>query len=487
MHRQKQIAILGFLLVAVVSAVSGQKRVAPRAERLSPGETVEATLVLGTAAEVAEYRVEVTDDVFRLEFDISDAPADLDLELDLGSLEGYRSQTFQYNETLELSRTSEPVLESGTATIRVIYQFDSAPIVDGRPQTEIPFKLTVSAVSVKDDIERLSFGNSVTGTLTPETGMVDVYRLRVPSGGSTLRLDVSNTDGDLDLFLFEDRLYADPFLSTYSAQSVRSTESLVVTDRSVPALSPGTYYVMVLDQVSAEAPVSYELHVSASEEAPTAVRNLPRLDLPSDRFERALLATVEVLTPGGGGSGCIVSEDGYVITNWHVVEGLDGNPSDDITVAISLDHSRPPAELYRAEVLDYAPDRDLALLRITSGRYGEPLPSRYRFPSHELSPRDLTIATPLQFIGYPWIGGTGSRASLTYTRGTVSGFQRAAFGLLVKTDGEINPGNSGGAALDSRHRLVGFPSSVVFEDAGQLAYIVPVSAIPAEWRSRIGQ
>ncbi|MFP4551406.1 MAG: trypsin-like peptidase domain-containing protein [Spirochaetales bacterium] len=141
---------------------------------------------------------------------------------------------------------------------------------------------------------------------------------------------------------------------------MRSTESLVITDESFPALNARIYYVMVLDQVSDDAPVAYELFASAAEEAPSAVRRLSIIDIPTDRFDRALLETVEVLTPGCGGSGCIISEEGYVITNWHVVEGLEGKPSDDITIGISLDHSRPPVELYRAEVVEYAPDRDLA-------------------------------------------------------------------------------------------------------------------------------
>jgi hypothetical protein len=485
MHRRLQFAL--FTLLVLASGLQAQKRAVSRQTHLPLGETVEGTLMLDTADDVAQFRFEVTDDIFYLELAISDSPADLDLEIDLGFLEGFRSQTFLYNETMVLSRTSDPTLESGTATVRVFYQFDSAPVVDGQLMTEIPFKLTAEVVSVKDDIRRLTLGGSAAGTLTPENGMLDVYRLRVPRGSDALRLDVTNADGDLDLFVFEERLYADPFLSTHSAQSVRSTESLLVTEQSFPPLATGTYYVMILDQVSTEAPVGYQLLASATLEVPSQLQHLPEIDIPTDRFERALLATVEVLTPGSGGSGCIVSENGYVITDWHVVEGLDGRPSDDITIAISTDHSRPPLELFRAEVIDHAPDRDLALLRITAGRYGTPLPARYRFPAHEFSPRDLTIATPLQFIGYPWIGGTGSRASLTYTRGTVSGFQRAAFGLLVKSDGEINPGNSGGAALDSRHRLAGIPSSVVFEDAGQLAYIVPISAVPPEWLRRIGR
>ncbi|MFW6293818.1 MAG: S1 family peptidase, partial [Spirochaetota bacterium] len=214
------------------------------------------------------------------------------------------------------------------------------------------------------------------------------------------------------------------------------------------------------------------------------VAPLPRTRGP---LERALLATVEISIPDGGGSGVIVTEDGYLLTNWHVVEGPDGGPSDDITIGVSVDHTRPPAERFRAEVVAHDADRDLALLRITSGRYGGALPADYRFPTVEMRASPLAIAEDLQFIGYPWIGGTGSRASITYTRGTVAGFQKTGFGLLVKSDGEINAGNSGGAALDRDYRLIGLPTSVVGENAGQLAYVVPIAAIPDAWHDIIGR
>ncbi len=481
---------LAFLLILLLSGgtIEAQKQPLSPARELPANEPLQAVLpVEGSGPHAVEFTFEVPDDVFRVEIAISESQADLDIELSLDYLSGYRSETLLYNESLVLSRTSDPYLETGTAVIRVLYQFDLPPTLDGRRLTEIPFVLKASTESLSDRIGLVSLDDSVEGTLYPETGMVDVYRLRLPRGVQNLRLDLSDTDGDLDLFVFPDTLYADPFLAAFTEQSVRSTESLIISSQSDPPLSAGIYYVMVLDQVSVDAPVSYALHASSSEQAPAALLELPQLKVPPSPLENALLATVEVVTPDGGGSGCVVSPDGYVITNWHVVEGPDGNAWDDITIGFSTDHTRPPREAFRAEVVEYAPDRDLALLRITGGRYGQALPAEMQFPFHELHDRELSIAMPLRFVGYPWIGGTGSRASISYTQGAVAGFQRTSFGLLIKSDGEINSGNSGGAALDNRYRLVGFPSSVVAENAGQLAYVVPVPAIPADWRRRIGR
>ena len=103
----------------------------------------------------------------------------------------------------------------------------------------------------------------------------------------------------------------------------------------------------------------------------------------------------------------------------------------------------------------------------------------------ELRATAVSIGDSLHFVGYPGIGGTGSRASITYTLGVVAGFQQTSYGYEIKTDGEINSGSSGGAALDSSFRLVGVPTSIVGEESGQLAYIVPVSAIPPAWMRRL--
>ncbi|MFW6214175.1 MAG: hypothetical protein ACOC8L_14890, partial [Spirochaetota bacterium] len=65
------------------------------------------------------------------------------------------------------SSTSAPALESGPASVRVIYQFDSPPVVDGERLTELPFSLSANGVSVKDDITTLTVGASAAGILVP--------------------------------------------------------------------------------------------------------------------------------------------------------------------------------------------------------------------------------------------------------------------------------------------------------------------------------
>jgi len=82
----------------------------------------------------------------------------------------------------------------------------------------------------------------------------------------------------------------------------------------------------------------------------------------------------------------------------------------------------------------------------------------------------------------------GSLASVTLTRGVVSGFDTTKSGVVLKTDASIGAGNSGGAALDAGFHLIGVPVGAV-EDAevtSQLGYVLPVSLIPAEWKRRIG-
>ncbi len=131
---------------------------------------------------------------------------------------------------------------------------------------------------------------------------------------------------------------------------------------------------------------------------------------------------------------------------------------------------------------------DMALVEVTSGLYLQPIPEDYDFPYLDLGDSDaLRNCAPLQILGFPVTGGTGSRVSVTYTTGVVSGFESVRFGTIIKTDADISSGNSGGAALDSEFRLIGLPTSVVPEPGGnaQVGYIHPVNVIPDAWRELI--
>jgi S1-C subfamily serine protease len=466
------------------SAQAVKKRPAPI---LSLNESGSFTLnVVDELPAYRDFALDIGDDVFAVDIRIEDAPADLDLLLydQDDELVAY-SELPVYNEHLRLSRISETPLQTGRYRLEVGYQYSRSPRVDGEALTTIPFQLSVDAV-IPDVQDTLMPGESRTGRLLPESAMVDLYEITVPTGSPALRIDISDTDGDLDIFLNRGTPGIDPFRSDHWSQSVRSHESIVIDRTSIPSLRPGTYYAMVIDQVSDNYPADYRITVHDDETAPDSLHVDLTPPEPSTPLERALLSTVEILTFSGGGSGVIVSPEGLILTNYHVILDESGLPARDITVGMSLDHGRPPREMYTGRVVQTAVDRDLALIEITAGRYGEALPEGVKFPflpgRFDAIP---PIGSNLSFIGFPSIGGTGSRASVTFTRGTVAGYQDVPFGRLIKTDAEINEGSSGGAALDDQFRVIGFPTEVVGLDAGQLAYIYPITAIPESWRETI--
>lgn len=470
------VLILASGLPGIASAFTGPTRL------LSLDETVQGTVAVGGEWQTTTYQLTIRDNIFAIRVELSEAAADLDLFLSdgRGELVAY-AELAEYNEFLYLSRVSEPALGSGRFTLEVVYQYDRPPTADGRELTEIPYRLLVETVRL-EPLATLRPGRQVTGRLVPENAMTALYRITVPGTADHLRLDISETDADVDLFLFHGDVPADPFMADHLAQTLRSSESIVINRSSSPPLQTGTYYLLVMDQMTLEHEASFRLSVSDARDAPSHLRTTPSLPEVSSDLDRVLLATVEVLAgSGGGGSGCLLSASGIVLTNWHVVRADNGSADSDITIGLSLDHTRPPAELFRAEVIEHSEELDLALLRITGNRYGRPLESRLELPYIELRNDATAIGDELRFVGYPGIGGTGSRASITYTTGVVAGFQQTTYGYEIKTDAEINSGSSGGAALDRAFRLVGVPTSIVGEESGQLAYVVPVTAIPASW------
>ncbi len=484
------------LMLVVLIILSMQSGPAPvygqgRKQRPDPplplNQTVSVALnVTGETPSYREFTVDVPENVFALEFAIEGASADLDLFLHTEEDELVAvSEASMYNERIRLSRISSPPLTSGRFKLTVAYQYTIPPQLDGVRLTSIPFQLTAHAFIPQVEAV-LTPGMSHVDSLEPENGMVDLYEINVPLGTNALRIDISDTDADIDLFVNRNNAVVDPFASEYWAQTVRSTEQIIIDRNSSPRLRPGRYYALVIDQISDEYSAPYRISVH-DQPTPPEFLGVP-ISLPevTSDVERALLSTVEILTEHGGGSGVIVTPDGHILTNYHVVLGDTGSPADDITVGLSIDHGRPARELFLAEVIETAEDRDLALLRITSDRYGNPLPEDLSFPylpgRFETTP---SFGDDLRFIGYPSIGGTGSRASITYTEGIVSGYQQVPFGRLIKTDGEINEGSSGGAALDTTFHIVGLTTEVVGLDAGQLGYVYPITAIPSSWRRLI--
>jgi S1-C subfamily serine protease len=456
--------------------------------RLEPGVPVTGSVpTIGPDAGYVSYEINVPARAFLLALAIEGAPADLDIILYRNDEVVAYSELTIFNETLEISRITEPVLEPGSYEVEVAYQYTRPPVVDGRQLTEIPFRLT-ARIAVPESRRTLGPGDTIADSVRPEEGMVAIYDIDVPRGAEALRVDISRSTADLDLFLNRLEPSIAPFESDYWSQSIRSSETIVVTSESYPPLRSGRYVLMVIDQLAAEYPSEYTLTIHDRPDAPESLRSIPPLPEPGDDLDRAVLATVELLAENGGGSGVLVSPQGHIVSNWHVVAGDSGDATEEITVGFTLDPAYPAVEMYRAEVLEAEPDRDLALLQIVAGRYGQPIPRGTRFPYLDIAAAESgRIGDDLHLLGYPSIGGTGSRVSITYSRGVIAGFQTVPFGRLIKTDGEINEGSSGGAALNDRFQLLGLPTEIVGLDAGQIAYVYPISAMPRSWHRIIGR
>ena len=158
----------------------------------------------------------------------------------------------------------------------------------------------------------------------------------------------------------------------------------------------------------------------------------------------------------GLGSGVIVSTDGYVLTNNHVVEGAD-------EIEVILNDSRRTV----AKIIGTDPDTDLAVLKIDLDK----LPAIVLGNSDSLQVGDQVLA-----IGNPF--GVGQ----TVTSGIVSALGRNQLGIntfenFIQTDAAINPGNSGGALVDIQGNLMGINTAIYSRSGGSMGigFAIPVS------------
>ena len=147
----------------------------------------------------------------------------------------------------------------------------------------------------------------------------------------------------------------------------------------------------------------------------------------------------------GSGSGVIISSDGYIVTNNHVVA-----ESRDLVVIL------PDSREFPAKVVGADPETDLAVIKIQA----EGLPVIPWGNSSSLAVGQYVLA-----IGNPF--GLNS----TVTLGIVSALDRGGMGLarfedFIQTDAAINPGNSGGALVDTQGELVGINTAIVSQSGG---------------------
>ncbi len=89
-------------------------------------------------------------------------------------------------------------------------------------------------------------------------------------------------------------------------------------------------------------PESFSLHVTFSTDPPMFLLHIPPFPVSGRDLAGSILPTVEIISDAGRGSGCIISRKGLLLTNWHVIEGMDGKPSKNLNVAVSFSPASPP-------------------------------------------------------------------------------------------------------------------------------------------------
>jgi S1-C subfamily serine protease len=162
------------------------------------------------------------------------------------------------------------------------------------------------------------------------------------------------------------------------------------------------------------------------------------------------------------GSGTIISPDGLIITNAHIVEPQRGSTQiSEIIVAMSIDPDEPPVDSYLAEVIKSDANIDIAILRIFADISDQPIdPNSLDLPHATLGDSDqLQLGDPLIILGYPIIGGD----TITLTRGDVSGFTsegRYGARAFIKTSAMIAAGASGGLAIDQNGYMIAIPTQL---------------------------
>jgi S1-C subfamily serine protease len=165
------------------------------------------------------------------------------------------------------------------------------------------------------------------------------------------------------------------------------------------------------------------------------------------------------------GTGVVVSKDGYIVTNAHVVENHQGNPtvefSDNKTVT--------------AKIVGTDPSNDVAVLKVDSG-------------NHDLKPLPLGDSGKLE-VGSPVVAiGNPFGLDQTVTTGILSALQRSItapndfqISNVIQTDAAINPGNSGGPLLDADGNVIGINSQIATSGGSQgnvgIGFAVPINTV----------
>jgi len=159
----------------------------------------------------------------------------------------------------------------------------------------------------------------------------------------------------------------------------------------------------------------------------------------------------------GSGSGTVISKDGLIITNNHVIfDDNEQKPLDAFEVCITFDVSKEPECIYTARLVANNKDMDVAILKLNqTDVFGQSVPD-LKYLNYKTSSEPKEEST-VQVIGYPGSGGD----TITITKGQISGFDNYNNFTYFKTDTDFDHGSSGGTVMDMEGNYIGIPTYIV--------------------------
>ncbi|QWC95338.1 Do family serine endopeptidase [Polynucleobacter paneuropaeus] len=218
-------------------------------------------------------------------------------------------------------------------------------------------------------------------------------------------------------------------------------------------LSPGSYH----EAVKKSMPAVVNIFTSKNSNKPAGSKDKNKK---TDRFNQFFFGDSPDSDPISSlGSGVLVSPEGVIITNHHVI-----SDADEIEVALSDNRK------FKAKVVGSDPETDLAVLKIDAKQLPSPI-TLGKIDSVHVG--DVVMA-----IGNPF--GVGE----TVTSGIVSAMGRDHVGIntfenFIQTDAAINPGNSGGALIDTRGNLIGINTAIFSNNGGSMGigFAIPINLV----------
>jgi S1-C subfamily serine protease len=316
----------------------------------------------------------------------------------------------------------------------------------------------------------------VVDTPTAEVRVGDIFFLEVSmTNGSTRNITITEIRLPSDLLENAQVIAVDPAGSMGPQDSFSYNMTIAPTGSetvvfSLQALTPATASGEV-EVLAGKTFVSNPIRINIS---PALVEEVGRGETPPPatltgdvipyRSVVQIIAIINLngqLVQGWTGSGTVISEDGLILTNAHVVLSDRFFDVVDLVVSITTAQDQPPEPTFFVDVVQADRRLDLAVIKVRSDLEGNPV----NFSALEIEPvkigqaESLQLGDPIVILGYPGIGGE----TITLTRGEVSGFTaEVPYGnrAFIKTSATIAGGNSGGLAATPRGEIIGIPTQV---------------------------